>query len=351
MIDGTDRVQTAAGAPTDIEGYDYDLPPSLIAQTPVEPRDSSRLLIVPPLGALGDRSFRDLPDFVQPNDLLVVNDSRVIPARLLGERAGGGRAELLLLRSTALREWECLAKPARRLPAGTALHFGSIAGRVLDRAENGSVIVGFDADDEALFAAGEMPLPPYIRAYRGDGERYQTVYARHRGSVAAPTAGLHFTDTLLSQLRERGAQVASVTLHVGVGTFRPLPSGPLAEQHMHAEWCEVPIETAQAICRAHEVGGRVIAVGTTCVRTLESAALASRDTSLDPFAGWTDLFITPGFRFQAVDALLTNFHLPRSSLLVLVSAFAGAERISQAYKHAIAEQYRFYSFGDAMLLL
>ncbi len=337
-----------------LELYDYDLPEELIAQSPAEPRDSSRLLVVPRDGPLQDRCFRDLVAYLTPRDVLVVNDSRVIPARLRGERPGGGKAELLLLRRLAPGCWECLGKPARRLRPGTELRFGDLAATVTEQREAGSLVVAFQASgdpDAAVLAHGALPLPPYIRSFHGDPARYQTVYARNDGSIAAPTAGLHFTSELLEELKRRGVRLASVTLHVGVGTFRPIATPDLSGHHMHSEWCELPRETVAEIERTRRLDGRVVAVGTTVVRTLEGAWQATGAGALRPYSGWTELFIRPGYRFGVVDALITNFHLPRSTLLVLVSAFAGRERIRQAYEHAIAHRYRFYSFGDAMLLL
>lgn len=336
-----------------VHQFDYHLPAELIAQTPAEPRDSSRLLVVPPDGPFEDRLFADLPSYLHPGDLLVVNDSRVIPARLVGERESGGKVELLLLRRHAPGHWECLGRPARRLRPGVALRFRDVPARVLARDSSGILEVSFStaADpDGTVLGLGSVPLPPYIRRWTGDPERYQTVYATRSGSVAAPTAGLHFTPALMERVRERGVDVACLTLHVGVGSFRPMTGATLADHTIHPEWCELSADAASQINRTRKLGGRVVAVGTTTVRTLETASLRSGGETLQPFAGWTDLFITPGLRFRVVDALTTNFHLPRSTLLVLVTAFAGAERVRQVYSHAIDRRYRFYSFGDAMLL-
>src|SRR5581483_2154430 len=351
------RVAPPLATIEDVAAFQYELPAELIAQQPAEPRDSARLLAVARDGSREDRLVRDLPALLRAGDVLVVNDSRVIPARLFGARAGGGSVELLLLRRESAGAWECLGRPGRRLRGGTELTVSEVRGRVEERREDGSLLVRFQAPagvadvDGALLAHGQVPLPPYIRGYHGDPERYQTVYARTPGSVAAPTAGLHFTPGLLERLRDGGVEIAVLTLHVGVGTFRPISAARLAEHRMHAEWCEITPAAAEHIRAARARGGRVVAVGTTVVRALESAALAAGGPELVPFRGWTDLFITPGFRFQVVDALLTNFHLPRASLLVLVSAFAGWEQIRAAYAHAVAHRYRFYSFGDAMLLL
>jgi S-adenosylmethionine:tRNA ribosyltransferase-isomerase len=341
--------------PADVTQFDYALPPELIAQSPAEPRDSSRLLVVPHAGPFQERRFSDLPALLRPGDLLVANDTRVLPARLIGQRSEGGAVELLLLQRRAPGVWECLGKPGRRLRPGAELTFGGVQGRVIERDGDGELMVAFAHPghvdvDRAVLDQGRVPLPPYIRGFAGDPERYQTVYAREPGSVAAPTAGLHFTPGLLEWLRRGEVQMARVTLHVGVGTFRPISAPTLGEHRMHAEWCEVGEEVIEAIARTRRAGGRVVAVGTTVVRTLESAALRGEGAA-QPFRGWTDLFITPGFRFRAIDALITNFHLPRSTLLVLVSAFAGRERMLEAYTYAVERRFRFYSFGDAMLLL
>jgi S-adenosylmethionine:tRNA ribosyltransferase-isomerase len=363
--------------------FDYDLPPELIAQTPAEPRDSARLLVLPRKdGPLAHRTFRELGAYLAPGDLLVLNRTRVLPARLVGRRAdaAGGRAELLLLRRADDGAWEALVRPARRLRPGTPLVFGDgrLRGTVLGRTAAGTAHVRLTPEpvEPLLAQVGTVPLPPYIRGWSGDPERYQTVYATIPGSAAAPTAGLHFTPTLLAALQARGVSVEYVTLHVGLDTFRPIHLDDARAHPMHQEYYEVPPAVVAAIGRARAVGGRVVAVGTTSVRALESAALAAERASappsqrpsatssesaaepgtphhspLAPYSGWTDLFITPGYRFRAVDGLITNFHLPRSTLLLLVSALVGRERLLAAYAAAIAERYRFYSFGDAMLIL
>ena len=333
--------------------FDYALPPELIAQRPIEPRDHARLLVTRRGdGSLEHRRFFDLPALLQPGDLLVANDSRVIPARLRTRKSTGGAVELLLLRRTEAGWWLTLARPSRRLRPGTMVSVEG-GGRVYEieigaRRDDGL----FEArlEDEALIAAcGEAPLPPYIHEPLADPERYQTVYAREEGSAAAPTAGLHFTPRLMERLAARGVDVAYVTLHVGLDTFRPVEADDPREHHIHTEYAVLPPETARAIARAREHGGRVVAVGTTSVRVLESAAQGSG--AIEAYRGDTGLMILPGHEFHAVDAMITNFHLPRSTLLMLVSAFAGKDLIDAAYAEAVRERYRFYSFGDAMLLL
>jgi S-adenosylmethionine:tRNA ribosyltransferase-isomerase len=336
--------------------FDYHLPPDLIAQQPTARRDASRLLVVErATQRLRHHVFSDLPDLLAAGDLLVVNDSRVRPARLRGTRVpGGGAAELLLLRQLEPETWLCLARPARRLRPGTQVEFGQgrLHGTVWDALEEGQRVVRFAAGDrpldDVIAALGELPLPPYIHAYPDDPERYQTVYARDPGSIAAPTAGLHFTPELLEALAQKGIQTASVTLHVGLGTFKPVQTDVVAEHRMHAEYGVLPVQTAAAIAATRRAGHRVVAVGTTAVRVLESVALAGQR---EGWSGWTEIFIYPGFQFQQCDALVTNFHLPRSTLLMLVSAFADKSLIDAAYREAIAHRYRFYSFGDAMLIL
>ena len=334
--------------------FDYALPPELIAQRPIEPRDHARLLVARRGdGSLEHRRFFDLPALLQPGDLLVANDSRVIPARLRTRKSTGGAVELLLLRRTeAAGTWLTLARPSRRLRPGTMVSVEG-GGRVYEieicaRRDDGL----FEArlEDEALIeACGEAPLPPYIHEPLADPERYQTVYAREEGSAAAPTAGLHFTPRLMERLAARGVDVAYVTLHVGLDTFRPVEADDPREHHIHTEYAVLSPETARAIARAREHGGRVVAVGTTSVRVLESAAQGSG--AIEAYRGDTGLMILPGHEFHAVDAMITNFHLPRSTLLMLVSAFAGKDLIDAAYAEAVRERYRFYSFGDAMLLL
>lgn len=332
----------------------YDLPEELIAQTPVEPRDHSRLLAVSRTdGAMEHRHFYDLPDYLRPGDVLVVNDTRVMPARLIGERAGGGACEVLLLRQLSPVSWETLVKPGRKLKSGARVSFGGgrLEATIEAPTEAGGRVVRFDVASGTLEAAlddlGEMPLPPYIHEKLEDRERYQTVYAREKGSAAAPTAGLHFTPELLEKIRAMGVTVVPVLLHVGLGTFRPVKVEDISQHHMHSEFYSVTPEAAEAVNRAKAEGRRVIAVGTTSVRTLESAA---RDGTLEPSSGWTDIFITPGYRFQMVDALITNFHLPGSTLIMLVSALMGRERTLAVYEEAVRQRYRFFSFGDAMLI-
>ncbi len=354
-----------------VADFDYTLPSELIAQTPIEPRDASRLLVVHrDTGTLEHRTFRDIREFLRPGDLLVANRSRVIPARLRGVKEGsGGAVELLLL---AVRgdlgpdRWEALVRPGRRIHEGQRLVFGDgeLAAEVEARAPSGGRIVRLEARNgdvaRALARVGSVPLPPYIRAPLGDPERYQTVYAREPGSAAAPTAGLHFTPELLAELREQGVETAYVTLHIGLDTFRPIEEADVARHHIHTEEIELDEETAARINATRSAGGRIVAVGTTAVRVLESAAALAgeRDGAegegaqvVVPFRGRTSLYIVPGYRFRAVDVMLTNFHLPRSTLIVLVSAFAGRELILRAYEEAVRERYRFYSFGDAMLLV
>ena len=345
------------------EDFDYHLPPELIAQRPVEPRDRSRLLVLDrATGLIAHRRFADLPEYLHSGDLLVVNDSRVLPARLHGIReASGGRVELLLLRETAAQRWLALARPAKRLRRGDRLRFagGRLVAVVRELREAGQRVVEFEPAErplrELIEEVGELPLPPYIHEQPADPERYQTVYARHTGSAAAPTAGLHFTPALLDRLRAQGVGVATVTLHVGLGTFRPVHAERIEDHVMHAEYGVLPPEAAAAIRRTRAAGGRIVAVGTTSVRVLESAGLAAASSgSVVPeegWYGWTDIFIYPGFQFRLCDALITNFHLPKSTLLMLVSAFAGKELIDRAYATAVAERYRFFSFGDAMLIV
>jgi len=336
--------------------FDYSLPPELIAQQPIEPRDRARLLVLDRLsGALHHRWVRDLPRLLSSGDLVVVNRTRVLPARLAGRLASGGRVEVLLLRRVAARRWLALTRPARRLRAGTLVEVSVSPGlrlRVAAEGEAGlrEVVVepagaATDAEcDALLFQAGTVPLPPYIRAWAGDPERYQTMFADEMGSAAAPTAGLHFTPELVRRLADAGVQLGTIVLHVGLDTFRPVAEEDPAEHPMHSEWYQVSAEVQAGVAMARASGRRVVAVGTTCVRALEAWAATGRPE------GWTDLFIMPGYEMKVVDALLTNFHLPRSTLLMLVSAFAGRERILAAYRAAIAERYRFYSFGDAMLI-
>ncbi len=345
--------------------FDYALPPELIAQTPVEPRDASRLLVLHRRsGELEHHLFHELGSFLRPGDLLVANESRVIPARLFGRKEPtGARVEMLLLNKRTDGSWEVLLKPGRRVRPGVQVRVDVSQGpdgpqapliaNVVDVTPAGGRVLSFSRPVEPLLdGLGVVPLPPYIHTPLSDPERYQTIYARVRGSVAAPTAGLHFTAELLGQLRQQGIEVAFVTLHVSMDTFRPVVEEDLTEHRMYSEQCELPASTARAINLARGSGRRVIAVGTTSVRVLETAgrALTRSDAPLTPFLGPTTLFIYPGFEFRVVDALITNFHLPRSSLLMLVAAFAGKDRIDHAYQEAIRLRYRFFSFGDAMFI-
>ena len=340
--------------------FDYELPPEFIAQTPVEPRDHSRLLVLDrERGGTKHAVFRDLPDYLRPGDLLVFNDSRVIPARLYGQRETSGHPiELLLLSRSGPGSWRALVRPGRRMRPGADFVVSdpgrtiSVRGQVLEVERSGARIVRFD-DEASLSAVGVIPFPPYIHEALPDAERYQTVYSDAEGSVAAPTAGLHFTRQLLDSLGRVGVQKTFVTLHIGWDSFRPVKSENPSTHEMHSEYWELSTEAAQTINRALAERRRVISVGTTAVRLLENAALRNRGqtTKVDPGSGWVDLFIRPGFDFQVVGGLITNFHLPRSTLLMLVSAFAGREQTLDAYRTAVDAGYRFYSFGDAMLIL
>ena len=347
-----------ADDPILISDYNYELPQELIAQSPVEPRDSSRLLVLDRgRGVIEHRTFRNVGEYLNSSDLLVINDSRVLPARLHGQRPSGGQVEILLLRRVGDRIWQALIRPGRRLKPGSHVRLAAADGAltdivavVLERDEEGQATVELPrVVEERLHEFGEMPLPPYIRERLQDQERYQTVYADEAGSAAAPTAGLHFTPELMDALKAQGIRFAHVTLHVGIGTFLPVKVDNARDHHMHAEWYHVPPETIAAIRDTRCRGGRVVAVGTTSVRTLESIDVdkAPRDGAAD----WTRLFITPGFEFRNVDAMITNFHLPKSTLMLLVSALAGRERILAAYREAIERRYRFFSFGDAMLII
>jgi S-adenosylmethionine:tRNA ribosyltransferase-isomerase len=336
-----------------LSDFDYALPAELITQQPVEPRDAARLLVLERTGShTAHRYVRDLPTLLRPGDLLVANSSRVLPARVLGRRqgGGGGRAEFLLLRRLSTGRWQALGRPARRLRPGDVVSVTPrLRVQVIAAFAEGVREIQIDAEDvddadAALLAAGSMPLPPYIRGWLGDSERYQTIFADTDGSAAAPTAGLHFTAELLGRLADSGVDFGTLVLHVGLDTFRPIVHADTATHQMHREWYTLPLNLRTQIDRARARGGRIIAVGTTSVRALESWAATGN------VEGWTDLFILPGYRFALVDALITNFHLPHSSLLMLVSAFAGRERVLAAYADAIRERYRFYSFGDAMLI-
>jgi len=332
----------------------YDLPEELIAQTPMAQRDGSRLLVLDKnTGAVEHRHFFDLADYLCPGDCLVLNDSRVIPARLFGTRPTGGAVEVVLLKELEGGRWECLSRPGKKMRPGTEVSFGDgeLTATVEEVLPDGNRILRFRFEGiflEILERLGRMPLPPYIKVQLEDPERYQTVYAREPGSAAAPTAGLHFTNELLDRIRAMGVDVRFVTLHVGLGTFRPVKAENVEEHEMHSEYCTVPEETAEAIRAAKARGSRVIAVGTTSCRTLES--FAGEDGTIEAGSRWTNIFIYPGYRFRCIDALVTNFHLPGSTLVMLVSALAGRENILHAYRTAVEERYRFFSFGDAMFI-
>ncbi len=333
----------------------YDLPEELIAQTPLEQRDTSRLLVLDrETGSVSHKHFFDILDFLKPGDCLVMNDSRVLPARLLGNRPTGGAVELLLLKDLGNKKWECLAKPGRKLREGQEVVFGNgeLTATILEVKDDGNRVVEFHFEGiflEVLERLGKMPLPPYIKAELADQERYQTVYSREVGSAAAPTAGLHFTRELLEKIRDKGVKTAFVTLHVGLGTFRPVKAEEISEHHMHSELCMMSKETADLLNETKAAGGRVICVGTTSCRTLES--LVNSDGTFEEKSEWTEIFIYPGYQFKAMDGLITNFHLPESTLVMLVSAFAGRENVLSAYEQAVQERYRFFSFGDAMCIL
>jgi len=332
----------------------YDLPEELIAQTPLQQRDTSRLMVLDKnTGSVEHRHFYDVLDYLRPGDCLVMNDSRVLPARLLGHRPTGGAVELLLLRDLGDKKWECLAKPGRKLLAGQQIIFGNgeLTAKVNTVLEDGNRVVEFYYEGiflEVLERLGKMPLPPYIKAELQDQERYQTVYSREVGSAAAPTAGLHFTNELLENIRQKGIRTAFVTLHVGLGTFRPVKAEEISQHHMHSELCMIGEETARILNDTKNNGGRIICVGTTSCRTLES--LVNDDGTFEAKSKWTEIFIFPGYQFKAMNALITNFHLPESTLVMLVSAFAGRENVLNAYNIAVKEKYRFFSFGDAMFI-
>ncbi len=333
----------------------YDLPEELIAQTPLEQRDASRLMVLGRTdGEISHRHFYDIAEYLQPGDCLVMNNSRVLPARLLGKRPTGGAVEVLLLRDLGQKQWECLVRPGRKMQPGSEVVFGNgeLTATVTDILDDGNRIVSFHYDGiflEVLERLGKMPLPPYIKEELQDQERYQTVYSAAVGSAAAPTAGLHFTQELLAKIREKGVHTAFVTLHVGLGTFRPVKVEEITEHHMHAELCMLDEETAKILNDTRANGGRIICVGTTSCRTLES--LVNDDGSFSPRSKWTDIFIYPGYAFRAMDGLITNFHLPESTLVMLVSAFAGKEHVLNAYSEAVRQRYRFFSFGDAMFIV
>ena len=336
------------------QDFFYDLPEELIAQTPLEQRDSSRLLVLDKnTGDLQHRHFFDIIDFLQPGDCLVLNNSRVLPARLIGHRPTGGAVEVLLLRDLGDKKWECLCKPGRKMQPGSQVIFGNgeLSATVVEVREDGNRVVEFHYEGiflEVLERLGKMPLPPYIKAELADQERYQTVYSKEVGSAAAPTAGLHFTNELLDKVRAKGVKTAFVTLHVGLGTFRPVKAEEITQHHMHSELCMISAETAEILNETRRNGGRIVCVGTTSCRTLES--LVNEDGTFQASSKWTEIFIYPGYRFKAMDALITNFHLPESTLVMLVSAFAGRESVLHAYEEAVKERYRFFSFGDAMFI-
>ncbi len=341
-----------------VKDFDYQLPEELIAQDPLEDRAASRLLILDKTsGEYRDAHFRDILTELNTGDCLVINNTKVIPARLLGVKKPTGAAiEVLLLKRIRAEEgtvWETLVKPGKKALPGSVIEFGDglLRGTVLSVQEDGNRRIRFEFEgifEEILDRLGQMPLPPYIHHTLQDRNRYQTVYAKYDGSAAAPTAGLHFTQELLDELRKKGVAIAEITLHVGLGTFRPVKAETVEEHHMHSEYFEVPEEAAELIGQTRAAGGRIVAVGTTSCRTLESAAL--EDGTVPACSGWTDIFIYPGYRFKTVDALITNFHLPKSTLVMLVSALAGRENILRAYRHAVEERYRFFSFGDAMFI-
>lgn len=338
-----------------IEEFDYFLPEELIAQHPIEPRDASRLLVLhKESGKLEHKHFYEIGNYLRPGDVLVINDTKVLPARLYAQKETGAQIEIVILKQVGLNQWQSLVKPGKKALPGTKLYFPghSMTAEVIDYSEDGTRIVQFYPQGDfftALDEIGQMPLPHYIKEPLKDKNRYQPVYARERGSAAAPTAGLHFTNDLLQKLEAQGILIAKVLLHVGLGTFRPVKVQEITEHKMHSEYYQVTPETADIINKARQNGGRVISVGTTSTRTLET--LSTNEGVLMPGTGWTDIFIYPGYQFKMVDALITNFHLPKSTLVMLVAAFAGREQVLAAYKEAIKEKYRFYSFGDAMLLI
>ena len=338
------------------EDFDFDLPEELIAQTPLKDRASSRLLVVnKETGDTEDKHFHDILDELQPGDALVMNNTRVLPARLYGEKPEtGGHLEVLLLTNTEGDTWETLIKPAKRAKVGTEIQFGDgrLKAVVKEELEHGGRIIEFKYDGiflEILESLGEMPLPPYIKERLDDPDRYQTVYAEENGSAAAPTAGLHFTKELLEEIKAKGVHLVYLTLHVGLGTFRPVSVDNIEEHHMHSEFYRLTEEAAKQLNEVRQAGGRIVAVGTTSIRTLETIG-TKFNGEIKADSGWTDIFITPGYQFKVVEAFSTNFHLPKSTLVMLVSAFAGKDLTLAAYQHAIEEKYRFFSFGDAMFI-
>ena len=334
--------------------FNFDLPEELIAQTPLERRDTSRLLTLDKrTGETGHHHFYDIADMLDSGDCLVLNNSRVLPARLIGRRETGGACEVLLLVDRGENVWECLVRPGRKLKSGVKVVFGEgeLTGEIVAEVEGGNRLVRFSYEGiflEVLERLGRMPLPPYIKAELQESERYQTVYSKVTGSAAAPTAGLHFTPELMEKLTRKGVKLCYVTLHVGLGTFRPVKAEEITEHEMHSEYCVIPQETADIINETKKNGGRVVCVGTTSCRTIES--WAGEDGTMKASAGWTNIFIYPGYRFKVLDALITNFHLPESTLIMLVSALAGREHVLAAYQEAVEEKYRFFSFGDAMFI-
>ena len=340
----------------DVKAFDYDLPEELIAQDPLEDRSSSRLMVLDKkTGDIEHKIFRDVVDYLQPGDCLVLNNTKVIPARLFGVKEGTeAKIEILLLKRKENDIWETLVKPGKKCKPGVKISFGEglLTGEVLEVVEDGNRLIQFHYDgifEEILDQLGQMPLPPYITHQLKDKNRYQTVYAKYDGSAAAPTAGLHFTPELLKEIEEKGIDIARVTLHVGLGTFRPVKVDEITDHHMHSEFYQVDEEAAEKINRAKDSGHRVICVGTTSCRTIESAA--DETGHLKPTSGWTEIFIYPGYKFKILDGLITNFHLPESTLIMLVSALAGREHVLAAYEEAVREKYRFFSFGDAMLIV
>lgn len=338
------------------QDFYFDLPEELIAQDPLEDRSSSRLLVLDKkTGATSHHIFREIKDYLKPGDCLVINDTKVIPARLIGEKEGtGGKVEVLLLKRKGNDVWETLVKPGKKMKPGARVSFGDglLKGEVLEVVEEGNRLIHFEYEgifEEILDQLGQMPLPPYITHTLKDKNRYQTVYAKYEGSAAAPTAGLHFTEELFQKLEEKGVLVANVTLHVGLGTFRPVKVDDVSKHHMHTEFYQVTKEEADRINKAKQAGGRIVCVGTTSCRTIESAA--DENGVLKPGQGDTDIFIYPGYSFKMMDVLITNFHLPESTLLMLVSALAGKEQVMRVYEEAVRERYRFFSFGDAMIIL
>ncbi|GIO12465.1 S-adenosylmethionine:tRNA ribosyltransferase-isomerase [Cohnella xylanilytica] len=347
-----------------VSDFDFELPERLIAQTPLADRTSSRLLVLhKETGETEHRTFTDLRNYLRPGDTLVLNDTRVLPARLYGVKSDtGAKVELLLLKRVEGDVWEALVRPGKKIRKGAVLHFGETAegsvkplltGIVEEEGDMGARHIRFEYEgifNELLERLGQMPLPPYIKERQEDRERYQTVYSKHEGSAAAPTAGLHFTEEFLEELSRSGVRLCRITLHVGLGTFRPVSVEDVSEHEMHSEWYSVSEESAAMLNRAREEGGRIVAVGTTSARTLETVGQRYEGSKIEACSGWTDIFIYPGYRFRLVDALLTNFHLPRSTLVMLVSALAGRDNVLRAYREAVEREYRFFSFGDAMFI-